>query len=153
MLKRGFSAVWTIKASGDTNASTVVTRGDIQYDESRTEIEVKNAASDEVRYIPGMKATDFSVQVQAGTDPEDAAGFDAYAKLKALSDASEVFESTFTAPGGFTRTKNMVVTKWTDQDPVDGLNVADVTLRVAAGSLGDKFVDGSGSGSGSGSGN
>ncbi len=150
-LKRGFEASMAIKGSTDSTAMTVVTRGDVTYSESRTEIEVKNAASDEVRYIPGMKATEYAVQIQAGTDPEDTNGADAYAKLKGFYENGEVFQNTFTSPGGFSRTKDMVVTKWTDQDPVDGLNVADVTLRVAAGSTGDSFF-GSGSGSGSGSG-
>lgn len=139
----------TVKGHSDSAAMTVVTRGDVTYTESRTEIEVKNAAADETRYIPGMKSTEFNVQIQAGTDPEDSAGADAYAKMKAFYEAGEVFTTTFTSPGGFSRSKDMVITSWTDNDPVDGLNNADITLRVAAGSAGDTFF-GSGSGSGSG---
>lgn len=140
MLKRGFDAVMTVKGSGaGATAKKVVTRGDITISSSHTEIEVKNAASNEVRYIPGMESTEFSVTVQAGVDPEDAAGYDAYDELKGFYEAGEIFEVTFTSPGGFTRTKNMIVTTWKDSDPVDDVNTAEVTLRVAAGDLGDKF--------------
>lgn len=150
-IKRGFEAVMTVKGKNGTTAHTVVTRGDIRYDESSTEIEVKNAASPEVRYIAGMTATDFTVTIQAGTDPEDAAGYDAYADLEGYCRRKEIFTCTFTDPGGFSRTKNMVITKWAAQSPIDGINVAEITLKVAAGACGDTF-DGSTSGSGSGSG-
>lgn len=150
MLKRGFEATWTIKGAGSNETpKTVVTRGDISYTTSKTEIEVKNAASNMVRYIPGMESTTFSVQVQAGTDPEDAAGVDAYSSLKTFFEEGEVFISTFTSPGGFTRETNMVITSWEDSDPVDGLNTANITLRVAAAEAGTKFY-GTSSGSGSG---
>ena len=130
-LKRGFSATVTI-GSG-SGAKTLLTRGDVTYEESRTEIEVKNAASDEIRYIPGMQATVFDVNVQAGTDPEDTASYDAYADLRNKYETGATFPVTFTSPGGFATTKNMIVTKWVDNDPVDGLNDATVTLKVSAG--------------------
>lgn len=139
MLKRAFEATFSIKID-DANKD-VKTRGDISYEESRTEIEVKNAATDEVRYIPGMKATTFQLTVQAGTDPEDEDGFDAYEQLKSYFEDGEVFEGSFVSPGGFTRTKNFVITSWSDNDPVDGLNEATVTLKIAAGAKGNKFFE------------
>ena len=129
---------------------TVVTRATFRYDEL-DQNRSQNAASPEVRYIAGMTATDFTVTIQAGTDPEDAAGYDAYADLEGYCRRTEIFTCTFTDPGGFSRTKNMVITKWAAQSPIDGINVAEITLKVAAGACGDTF-DGSTSGSGSGSG-
>lgn len=136
-LKRGFSATVTI-GSG-SGAKTLLTRGDVTYEESRTEIEVKNAASDEVRYVPGMKATVFDVNVQAGTDPEDTASYDAYADLREKYETGATFPVTFTSPGGMSVTKDMLVTKWTDNDPVDGLNDATVSLKVSAGDASTPF--------------
>lgn len=136
-LKRGFSATVTI-GSG-SGAKTLLTRGDVTYEESRTEIEVKNAASDEVRYVPGMKATVFDVNVQAGTDPEDTASYDAYADLRDKYETGATFPVTFTSPGGMSVTKDMLVTKWTDNDPVDGLNDATVSLKVSAGDASTPF--------------
>lgn len=136
-LKRGFSATVTI-GSG-SGAKTLLTRGDVTYEESRTEIEVKNAASDEVRYVPGMKATVFDVNVQAGTDPEDTASYDAYADLRGKYETGATFPVTFTSPGGMSVTKDMLVTKWTDNDPVDGLNDATVSLKVSAGDASTPF--------------
>lgn len=136
-LKRGFSATVTIGSGSD--AKTLLTRGDVTYEESRTEIEVKNAASDEVRYVPGMKATVFDVNVQAGTDPEDTASYDAYADLRDKYETGATFPVTFTSPGGMSVTKDMLVTKWTDNDPVDGLNDATVSLKVSAGDASTPF--------------
>lgn len=136
-LKRGFSATVTI-GSG-SGAKTLLTRGDVTYEESRTEIEVKNAASDEVRYVPGMKATVFDVNVQAGTDPEDTASYDAYADLRDKYEKGATFPVTFTSPGGMSVTKDMLVTKWTDNDPVNGLNDATVSLKVSAGDASTPF--------------
>ena len=136
-LKRGFSATVTI-GSG-SGAKTLLTRGDVTYEESRTEIEVKNAASDEVRYVPGMKATVFDINVQAGTDPEDTASYDAYADLRDKYETGATFPVTFTSPGGMSVTKDMLVTKWTDNDPVDGLNDATVSLKVSAGDASTPF--------------
>lgn len=152
MLKRAFEADVSI-GSGST-AKHVKTRGDISYEESYTEIEVKNAASNDVRYIPGMRATNFQMTVQAGTDPEDAADYDAYETLLGYYESGEVFALTFTSPGGLTRTKNFVITQWNDSDPIDGLNEATITLKIAAADAGDKFfgTESSGGGSGGGSG-
>ena len=136
-LKRGFDATVTVGTGSD--AKTVKTRGDITYSESYTEIEVKNAASDEVRYVPGMKATVFDVNVQAGTDPEDTASYDAYADLRDKYETGATFPVTFTSPGGMSVTKDMLVTKWTDNDPVDGLNDATVSLKVSAGDASTPF--------------
>ena len=130
-LKRGFDATVTI-GSG-SGAKTLVTRGDVAYDESRTEIEVKNAAADEVRYVPGMQSTTFQITVQAGTDPEDTAGYDAYTELRGYYETGTTFPVTFTSPVGMSVSKNMIVTHWVDNDPVDGLNDATVDLRVSAG--------------------
>lgn len=136
-LKRGFEATVTI--GSDDSAKTLLTRGDVSFEEAYTEIEVKNAASNEVRYIPGMKTTTFQLTVQAGTDPEDSESFDAYTTLRGYYETGETFPVTFTSPGGMTATKSMIVTHWTDSDPVDGLNEATVDLKVSAGDDGDKF--------------
>lgn len=132
-LKRGFDAVVSIGSGA--SAKTLLTRGDVTYEESRTEIEVKNAASDKVRYIAGMRATTFNLNVQAGTDEEDTASYDAYAALRGYYEAGTTFPVTFTSPGGLSATENMIVTSWNDQDPVDGLNEAAVTLRISADAL------------------
>lgn len=136
-LKRGFDATFSV-GSGQ-NLKVIKTRGDITYQESYTEIEVKNAASNDVRYIPGMKAVEFTLTVQGGTDPEDADSVDAYETLLAYYTAGTTFPGTFTSPGGFSRTKNFVITRWQDNDPVDGLNEASVTLRISGGTAGEDF--------------
>ena len=143
-LKRGFEATVTIGSGAD--AKTLLTRGDVTYDEARTEIEVKNAAADEVRYVPGMKATTFQITVQAGTDPEDSANYDAYSALRGYYETGTTFPVTFTSPGGMSVTKDMIATHWVDNDPVDGLNDATVDLRVSAGDTSTPFFP-SGSGS------
>ena len=137
MLKRGFEAVVSIGSGAD--AKTLLTRGDVSYDEAYTEIEVKNAASNEVRYIPGMKATTFQINVQAGTDPEDSASYDAYSALRGYYGSGTTFPVTFTSPGGMSVTKDMIATHWVDNDPVDGLNDATVDLKVSAGDSSTPF--------------
>lgn len=136
-LKRGFNASVTLGSGAE--AKTVKTRGDITYQESYTEIEVKNAASNDVRYVPGMRATDYSMNIQAGTDPEDAASYDAYSALYAYYNTGTTFPLTFTSPGGFTRTRNFIITNWQDNDPIDGLNDATLTLRISGGTVGEDF--------------
>lgn len=129
-LKRAFEASVQIKATG--GYKSILTRGDVTFEESYTEIEVKNAAADEVRYLRGMNATTFSMTVQAGDDPEDSESFDAYAALLAHNEAGTTFTLKFTSPGGFTKEKNFIITNWQDADPVDGLNEATITFRVSA---------------------
>ena len=107
-LKRGFDATVTVGTGSD--AKTVKTRGDITYTESYTEIEVKNAASNAVRYIPGMRTAEFSMTIQ------------------------------------------VVITNWTDNDPVDGLNDATLTLRISGGTAGESFFTTSSSSGSSGNG-
>lgn len=149
-LKRGFAALFQIGSGA--SAKTVKTRGDITYTENYTEIEVKNAASNDVRYIPGMGNVEFSVTIQGGTDPEDGDSYDAYQALLAYYSAGTTFPATFTSPGGLSRTKNFVITQWTDNDPIDGLNDATITLRISGGSVGEDFFPAAGSSSGSSSG-
>lgn len=136
-LKRGFEA--TVSIGSGSNAKTLLTRGDVSYDEAYSEIEVKNAASNDVRYIPGMKSTTFQITVQAGTDPEDTASYDAYSELRGYYETGATFPVTFTSPGGMSATKNMIATHWVDNDPVDGLNEATVDLRVSAGDASTPF--------------
>lgn len=149
-LKRGFDATFSVGSGQDLKV--IKTRGDVTYQESYTEIEVKNAASNDVRYIPGMKAVEFTLTVQGGTDPEDADSVDAYETLLAYYTAGTTFPGTFTSPGGFSRTKNFVITRWQDNDPVDGLNEASVTLRISGGTAGEDFFT-TATQSGSGNGN
>ncbi len=136
-LKRGFEATVTI--GSDSGAKTLLTRGDVSYEEAYTEIEVKNAASNEVRYIPGMKSTTFQLVVQAGTDPEDSEGYDAYTTLRGYYTAGTTFPVTFTSAGGVTVTKNMICTHWTDSNPIDDLNTATVDLKVSGGDTSTPF--------------
>ena len=136
-LKRGFEAVVSIGSGA--SAKTLLTRGDVSYEEAYSEIEVKNAASNEVRYIPGMKATTFQINVQAGTDPEDSASYDAYSELRGYYETGTTFPVTFTSPGGMSVTKDMIATHWVDNDPVDGLNDATVDLKVSAGDASTPF--------------
>lgn len=124
-MKCGFDA--TVSISG----STIKTIGDITYDESKTEIEIKNRASKDIRYIQGMTATNFSMQVQAGIDPEDSSSCDGYSLILNHYNAGTAFSVEFTSPGGFSRTKDMICTAFKPTEPVDGLSVADVTLRVS----------------------
>ena len=147
-LKRGFAAVFKIGSGSDEK--TVKTRGDITYTENYTEIEVKNAASNDVRYIPGMGAVSFQVTILAGTDPEDSESYDAYQALYGYFNSGTTFLGTFTSPGGFSRSKNFVITQWTDNDAVDGLNEATITLRISGGTLGENFFDGASQSSGGG---
>ena len=144
-LKRGFDATASISVNG--TAKEIKTRGDITFEESYSEVEIKNAASEEVRYLRGMKSTTFQMTVQAGTDPEDSDAFDAYSALKTRYDSGEAFSMTFTSPGGLSRTKNFIITAWSDANPIDGVNEATITFKRSA------VDEGSGSGSGSGSGN
>lgn len=141
-LLRGFEAEVAL------GTNVLKTRGDVTIEESYTEIEVKNAASEEVRYLRGMKSTSFQIIVQAGTDPDDASAFDGYSALYAHYIAGDTFPLTFTAPGGFTTTKNFIITNWTENDPVDDLASATITLRVSAAS---PTTSGTSSGGGSGS--
>lgn len=143
-LKRGFNA--TVKVGTGADQKTVKTRGDVTYTESYTEIEVKNAASNDVRYIPGMRSTEFSISIQAGTDPEDSESYDAYQALLGFYNAGTTFPLEFTSPGGFTRTENFIITNWTDNDPVDGLNDATLTLRISGGTVGESFFEATSSG-------
>ena len=150
-LKRGFNA--TVKVGTGADQKTVKTRGDVTYTESFTEIEVKNAASNDVRYIPGMRSTEFSISIQAGTDPEDSESYDAYQALLGFYNAGTTFPLEFTSPGGFTRTENFIITNWTDNDPVDCLNDATLTLRISGGTAGESFFESTSSGGSSGTGN
>ena len=150
-LKRGFNA--TVKVGTGADQKTVKTRGDVTYTESFTEIEVKNAASNDVRYIPGMRSTEFSISIQAGTDPEDSESYDAYQALLGFYNAGTTFPLEFTSPGGFTRTENFIITNWTDNDPVEGLNDATLTLRISGGTAGESFFESTSSGGSSGTGN
>lgn len=125
-LKRAF------EASVAVGGKAIKTRGDITYEETRTEIEVKNAASEDIRFIAGMKATNFQMTVQAGTDPEDESSVDGYAVLLAHWEAGTAFSLTFTSPGGLQRTKDFIITAWSDANPVDGLNEATVTFKRSA---------------------
>ena len=132
-LKRGFDATVAIKVG---NAyKTLLTHGDVTIETSKSEIEVKNAAADEVRYLAGMASTNFQLTVQAGTDPEDEDSFDGYSALYGHYEAGTTFTVKFTSPGGFTAEKNFIITNWSENDPVDGLNEATVTLRVSAADL------------------
>lgn len=125
-LKRAF------EASVAVGGKTIKTRGDVTYEETRSEIEVKNAASDETRYLAGMKATNFQMTVQVGTDPEDESSVDGYATLLAHWEAGTPFALTFTSPGGLKRTKDFIITAWSDANPIDGLNEATVTFKRSA---------------------
>lgn len=129
-LKRGFDA--TVQIKDGNSYKTLLTHGDVTYESSNTEIEIKNAAADEVRYLAGMAATNFQMTVQAGTDPEDEDSFDGYAKLFELYQSKDTFKMKFTSPGGFTAEKGFIITNWSDSNAVDGLNEATVTFRVSA---------------------
>lgn len=135
-LKKGFDAALS---SGANNFLTI---GDVTYDDNLTDIEVKNRSSQEVRYMPGMRTRSYSFQVQAGTDPEDVAAVDSYEFFKDKYENQETFPLTFMTPGGINVTKNVIVTSFSAKPPVDGLDVADVTIKVSA-------AGESGSGSGS----
>ena len=125
-LKRGFEATVSI------DDKTIKTIGDVTYEESDAEIETKNRASQDIRYVPGMTATAFNLQVQGGTDPDDEDSVDGYAILSEMKEKHLTKPVTFTSPSGFTRTKNMICTAFKPSEPVDGLSVADATLKVSA---------------------
>ena len=129
-LKRGFEASVQLK-DGNTY-KTILTHGDVTYETSNTEIEIKTAAADEVRYLAGMAATNFQMTVQAGTDPEDANSVDGYEELLTKYEAGATFTMKFTSPGGITKEKNFIITNWSDSNAVDGLNEATITFRVSA---------------------
>lgn len=143
-LKRGFEATVQVKVGNEYK--NLLTHGDVTYETSNTEIEIKNAAADEVRYLAGMGATNFQMTVQAGTDPEDDDSFDGYATLYQLFTNKTTFEMKFTSPGGFTQEKAFIITNWSDSNAVDGLNEATVTFRVSAADVGTVAVSGGGNG-------
>lgn len=125
-LKRGFEATVAV------NGKPIKTRGDVTYEESRTEIEVKNGASEDVRYKAGMKSTTYQMTVQSGVDPEDKDAVDGYAVLLGFWESGETFNLTFTSPGGLQRTKSFIITAWSDANPLEGLNEATVTFKRSA---------------------
>lgn len=129
-LKRGFEA--SVQLKDGNSYKTILTHGDVTYETSNTEIEIKNAAADEVRYLAGMAATNFQMTVQAGTDPEDTNSVDGYAELLTHYEAGNTFTMKFTSPGGITKEKNFIITNWSDSNAVDGLNEATITFRVSA---------------------
>lgn len=129
-LKRGFEA--SVQLKDGNSYKTILTHGDITYETSNTEIEIKNAAADEVRYLAGMAATNFQMTVQAGTDPEDSNSVDGYSELLTHYEAGNTFTMKFTSPGGITKEKNFIITNWSDSNAVDGLNEATITFRVSA---------------------
>lgn len=145
-LKRGFDAVVSLK-DGQTY-KRIRTRGDVEYEESYTEIEVKNAASNDVRYIPGMRATTYQLVVQAGTDPEDPDSIDGHAALYALYQAGTSFVFKFVSPSGFEREALFVITHWTEKDPVDGIAEAAIDFKRSAGEEGEDFFPSQSSSSG-----
>lgn len=122
-------------ADVEVNGTSIKTIGDITYDESKTEIEIKNRESKDIRYIQGMTATVFNLQIQAGIDPESENSVDGYSIVKTLYESEDAFVVTFTSPSGFTRTKNMICTNFKPSEPVDGLSVADAVFRVSGKSL------------------
>ena len=129
-LKRGFEA--SVQFKDGNTYKTILTHGDVTYETSNTEIEIKNAAADEVRYLAGMAATNFQMTVQAGTDPEDSNSVDGYEELLTKYEAGDTFTMKFTSPGGITKEKNFIITNWSDSNAVDGLNEATITFRVSA---------------------
>ena len=128
-LKVGFDATLTI------NGSKIVTIGDINYESSRTEIEVKNRASEFVRYQAGMRSDSITLTVQAGTDPDDPQSVDGYDLLKNAYESKSTIQVVYTSPGGFSITRNQIVTAFNPSDPVDDLSTASVTLRNSASDL------------------
>lgn len=111
----------------------IKTIGDVTFSQSRTEIEVKNKASDEVRYLSGLKSTSFELTVQAGTDPEDTGAVDGYKLLLDMFENQTVKEVVFSDPdSGIAKTANMICTKFDASEPLDDLATASVTLKITA---------------------
>ena len=125
-LKVGFNAALTI------DGKAIKTIGDLTYNSSRTDIEVKNRASEDVRHLSGMRSDSITLVVQAGTDPEDPQSIDGYDLLKGVYENKMTVPVTYTSAGGFSRTKNQIVTEFSPSDPVDDLATANVTLQVSA---------------------
>lgn len=112
---------------------TIKTIGDVTFSQSRTEIEVKNRASDEVRYLAGLKSTSFELTVQAGTDPEDEGSVDGYSLLLDMFENQKVCSVTFAdEDSGISKTANMICTKFDASEPLDDLASASVTLKITA---------------------
>lgn len=125
-LKVGFKAALTI------DSKAIKTIGDLTYNSSRTDIEVKNRASEDVRHLSGMRSDSITLVVQAGTDPEDPQSIDGYDLLKSVYENKMTVPVTYTSAGGFSRTKNQIVTEFSPSDPIDDLATANVTLQVSA---------------------
>lgn len=125
--------------SVSVDGKTIKTIGDVTYSQSRTEIEVKNRASDEVRYLAGLKSTSFDFTVQAGTDPEDSSSVDGYALLLDMFNNRTVAAVVFSdESAGISKTANMICTKFEASEPLDDLATASVTLKITAqGTTGD----------------
>lgn len=106
---------------------TIKTVGDITYGSSRTEIEVKTRASEEVRYLGGMKSTPISLTVISGTDPEDPNGVNGYDYFKTMFENQNTAELSI---GDIS--EKFICTKFETTAPVDGLKTANVDLRISA---------------------
>ena len=120
---------WSVARGG----RAIKTSGGVTVSQSRTEIEVKNKASDEVRYLSGLKSTSFELTVQAGTDPEDISSTDGYKLLLDMFENQTVKAVVFTNPdSGFGKTANMICTKFDASEPLDDLATASVTLKITA---------------------
>lgn len=145
-MKLGFEASVTI------DGTPIKTIGDITCDVSRTEIEVKNRASNEVRFLPGMINRTFELDVQSGTDGDDQSGANGSQLVQSLFASGDSASVSFTSADGFSWTKDMICTKITPTEPVDGLSTVKASFKTAAKSEGGGGAGGSGSGSGSGSG-
>lgn len=129
-LQTGFNCSVTI------NGNAVKTIGDITFSQSRSEIEVKNRASDEARYLSGLKSTSFDFEVQAGTDPADEESVDAYRLLLSMFENQTVAAVVFSdEDAGISKAANMICTKFEASEPLDGLATASVSLKPTAQSV------------------
>jgi hypothetical protein len=144
-IRRGFETNLYVycKPSGQSTAGwyKICTVGDIGYTQEKTAIQVKNRASIKTRVLDGMENFNVTLNLMAGTDPEDSqlngAGFDAYSVIEdAFHNSTPLFYnfggtlSNGTLTGG--ETELLLCTNFTPADPIDDIATATATLGISA---------------------
>lgn len=123
----------------------LLTMGDWSVGSTRTAIQVKTKASEEVRYVLGMVEHPLTLTVVQGVDPADPQGVDAYAFFQQMFNDKTV--ETLTVDG---TSKDYICDGFTKTFPLDDLATAEVSLKLSANAAGSSSSSSSSSSSGEG---
>lgn len=121
MAESGFSKTITCRLG------TILAMGDWSRASTRTAIAVKSKASEDVRYILGMKETPLTLTVVKGVDPADDEGIDAYEFFKTMFETKTVETLTIDE-----ESKDYVCDSFEETYPLDDLATANVSLKLSA---------------------